>query len=276
MTEATTEIEAGARFASETTGPGFLSCTRRWPHPTCRTVADGHARCRSFGRCPVCRRRVGIGVVLLSLRIRRRGRVIRFSNPSRSLARRSCDGAFILTTKFIVTGRISALDSDFLDSLGGFENRVLVGRASSHRRHVVGARQHPATGSPRRSVVRLDLQRSGAADARGGSESSGLTTSRVPFGVGFLLHGSGLYLRASNGDPAGWSRRRLKRMPEPPGAASRGRGMDQRHDLVDWVGGYPFEVAKPEQVFDAVHLTASRSSDSRRVPVGSAATSSSS
>ncbi|MFB9839668.1 class I SAM-dependent methyltransferase [Actinoallomurus acaciae] len=29
----------------------------------------------------------------------------------------------------------------------------------------------------------------------------------------------------------------------------RARGMSARHDLVDWVGGYPFEVAKPEQVF---------------------------
>ncbi len=28
------------------------------------------------------------------------------------------------------------------------------------------------------------------------------------------------------------------------------RGMSVWHDLVDWVGGYPFEVAKPEQVFD--------------------------
>lgn len=28
------------------------------------------------------------------------------------------------------------------------------------------------------------------------------------------------------------------------------RGMSRWHDLVDWVGGYPFEVAKPEQVFD--------------------------
>lgn len=26
--------------------------------------------------------------------------------------------------------------------------------------------------------------------------------------------------------------------------------MDRRHDLIDWVGGWPFEVAKPEQVFD--------------------------
>lgn len=29
-----------------------------------------------------------------------------------------------------------------------------------------------------------------------------------------------------------------------------GRGMSWRRDLVDWVGGYPFEVAKPEEVFD--------------------------
>jgi 2-polyprenyl-3-methyl-5-hydroxy-6-metoxy-1,4-benzoquinol methylase len=29
----------------------------------------------------------------------------------------------------------------------------------------------------------------------------------------------------------------------------RARGMSARHDLVDWVGGYPFEVAKPDQVF---------------------------
>ncbi|HEX6470515.1 MAG TPA: class I SAM-dependent methyltransferase [Streptosporangiaceae bacterium] len=35
----------------------------------------------------------------------------------------------------------------------------------------------------------------------------------------------------------------------PRSRPSRGRGMSRRHDLVDWVGGYPFEVAKPEQVF---------------------------
>ncbi len=30
------------------------------------------------------------------------------------------------------------------------------------------------------------------------------------------------------------------------------RGMSVWHDLKDWVGGYPFEVAKPEQVLDAL------------------------
>ena len=33
----------------------------------------------------------------------------------------------------------------------------------------------------------------------------------------------------------------------------RVRGMSAKHDLVDWVGGYPFEVAKPEEVFRRIH-----------------------
>ncbi|HEX7331553.1 MAG TPA: class I SAM-dependent methyltransferase [Pyrinomonadaceae bacterium] len=28
------------------------------------------------------------------------------------------------------------------------------------------------------------------------------------------------------------------------------RGMSHWHDLIDWVGGYPYEVAKPEEIFD--------------------------
>jgi 2-polyprenyl-6-hydroxyphenyl methylase/3-demethylubiquinone-9 3-methyltransferase len=31
------------------------------------------------------------------------------------------------------------------------------------------------------------------------------------------------------------------------------RGMSPWHDIVDWVGGYPFEVAKPEEVFSLFH-----------------------
>ena len=30
----------------------------------------------------------------------------------------------------------------------------------------------------------------------------------------------------------------------------RGRGMSLFHDIIDWVGGYPYEVATPEQIFD--------------------------
>ena len=30
----------------------------------------------------------------------------------------------------------------------------------------------------------------------------------------------------------------------------RNRGMSKWHDHIDWIGGYPFEVAKPEEIFD--------------------------
>jgi 2-polyprenyl-3-methyl-5-hydroxy-6-metoxy-1,4-benzoquinol methylase len=33
----------------------------------------------------------------------------------------------------------------------------------------------------------------------------------------------------------------------------RRRGMSRKHDLIDWVGGYPFEVAKPDEVFAFIH-----------------------
>jgi len=29
--------------------------------------------------------------------------------------------------------------------------------------------------------------------------------------------------------------------------------MDPWRDVVDWVGGYPFEVARPEEIFDFYH-----------------------
>jgi 2-polyprenyl-6-hydroxyphenyl methylase/3-demethylubiquinone-9 3-methyltransferase len=34
-----------------------------------------------------------------------------------------------------------------------------------------------------------------------------------------------------------------------PAMQAQPRGMDLWHDLKDWVGGYPFEVAKPEEIF---------------------------
>ncbi|NDB17165.1 MAG: hypothetical protein EB018_09795 [Gammaproteobacteria bacterium] len=30
----------------------------------------------------------------------------------------------------------------------------------------------------------------------------------------------------------------------------RNRGMSWWHDKIDWIGGLPFEVAKPEEIFD--------------------------
>ncbi|MET0496269.1 MAG: class I SAM-dependent methyltransferase [Actinoplanes sp.] len=46
-----------------------------------------------------------------------------------------------------------------------------------------------------------------------------------------------------------WPAQRLVRWIQgdrPP----RARGMSARHDMIDWVGGYPFQVARPESVLD--------------------------
>ena len=43
---------------------------------------------------------------------------------------------------------------------------------------------------------------------------------------------------------------RFGRGEESKGKPKVPRGMDLWRDLLDWVGGYPFEVARPEQIFD--------------------------
>ncbi|MFC7649810.1 hypothetical protein ACFQX6_62830 [Streptosporangium lutulentum] len=40
-----------------------------------------------------------------------------------------------------------------------------------------------------------------------------------------------------------------RRRPTGP----RARGMSRWHDMIDWVGGYPFEVSRPEQVIACAH-----------------------
>ena len=55
--------------------------------------------------------------------------------------------------------------------------------------------------------------------------------------------------------------------------APRPRGMSGRHDLIDWVGGYPFEVARPEEVFTFVHQRGFELCHLKTMEGGSAATS---
>ncbi|MFK4226648.1 class I SAM-dependent methyltransferase [Streptomyces sp. NPDC019890] len=72
--------------------------------------------------------------------------------------------------------------------------------------------------------------------------SSGPLARRV------LVVGSGMYLYAPRRAVTLLKSAVKGRRPEG-GKARRARGMSARYDLIDWVGGYPFEVAAPEEVF---------------------------
>ena len=86
------------------------------------------------------------------------------------------------------------------------------------------------------------------------------TMSRVWRGVKRRYNDSGQLMRAMlvAGSAAylyrHWPVRALHRAAQRSQAAPapRARGMSRRHDLIDWVGGSPFEVARPEEVFTFV------------------------
>lgn len=68
-----------------------------------------------------------------------------------------------------------------------------------------------------------------------------------PVGRRLLVAASAVYLRRWSAVRALLRLRRAGRLAAAP--APRMRGMSRKHDLIDWVGGFPFEVAKPEEVF---------------------------
>ena len=74
--------------------------------------------------------------------------------------------------------------------------------------------------------------------------TSGPVTRRL------LVAGSYAYLQRHR--PLRAVSRAVRRLPAAGPPPVRTRGMSARHDLIDWVGGYPFEVASPEEVFRAV------------------------
>jgi 2-polyprenyl-6-hydroxyphenyl methylase/3-demethylubiquinone-9 3-methyltransferase len=67
---------------------------------------------------------------------------------------------------------------------------------------------------------------------------------------GLLVAGSVAYLARHK--PVSTVARVSRGRPMRQARPARARGMSAKHDLIDWVGGYPFEVAKPEEVFQRI------------------------
>lgn len=77
------------------------------------------------------------------------------------------------------------------------------------------------------------------------NKSPGPVRPLLVVGVGVYMEGRSLAARiVRRQDPIPWHYWAEK---------NQSRGMSLWHDLVDWVGGYPFEVAKPDEVFSFFH-----------------------
>jgi 2-polyprenyl-3-methyl-5-hydroxy-6-metoxy-1,4-benzoquinol methylase len=245
MIDSQAEISAGERFAF---GRNWCDFTEIVDEP--RIAVATESLTGALGVSDLSEQTfldVGCGSGLFSLAAHRLGaRVRAFDFDADSVAaasamreRHAPDGAWSVE-------RGSILDEDFVATLGRFDvvyswgvlhhtgdmwraMDLLAGLVAPRGRLYISIYNDQGFGSRVWRAVKRRYNRSG------------------PVGRRALVLGSAAYL----------SRRRLARRllalaghPVPsPARAPRARGMSARHDLVDWVGGYPFEVAKPEEVF---------------------------
>ncbi len=125
-----------------------------------------------------------------------------------------------------------------------------MGSPPPHWRHAPGPRECGSADQEWRPIVHRDLQRPGtlesALDLGKEDLQSGFATFEaarcLPLVFARELKIIAGFLRRLN--PVGYVHYWTNY------AKVSSRGMSRWHDIVDWVGGYPFEVATPDEIFD--------------------------
>jgi len=149
--------------------------------------------------------------------------------------------------------RGSALDRDFMSSLGSFDVVYSWG-VLHHTGDMWSACDLAAQAVAPGGKLAIAIYNDQGLASRLWKRTKRRYVESGPKGQKMLVAGVGAYftglrclsnaVTAANSLASGDSTRRW------PVREPRDRGMDRKHDLIDWVGGYPFEVAKPEEVFD--------------------------
>lgn len=142
----------------------------------------------------------------------------------------------------------SVLDSDFMKSLGTFD--IVYSWGVLHHTGAMwdGLKAAATAVKPGGKLAIAIYNDQGGASARWLMIKRAYSSAPRPFKFALVLAVGTFFevraalirlIRFQNPLPlADWKARRID------------RGMSVWHDLVDWVGGYPFEVAKPEDMFE--------------------------
>lgn len=149
----------------------------------------------------------------------------------------------------------SILDDEFVAGLGQFEVVYSWG-VLHHTGNMDHALANAEALAADRATLFISIYNDQGAQSRLWARVKKAYCSSGPAKQHLILRASRLYLKALAFPVASAeaSYRMLARLPRPAkDNGRRARGMDAERDLIDWVGGYPFEVATPETVFERFH-----------------------
>jgi len=193
---------------------------------------------------------IGCGSALFSLAARRMGaNVYSFDFDPQSVA---C--ADVLRDRYYPndgrwrTARGSVLDGEFMRSLGEFDivySWGVLHHTGEMWRAVANASERVAAGGLLFLAIYNDQ---GLASRLWTRVKHTYNRLPRPFRMAYLLAFGGAI--EAGAAVTAFARLEPRRLIERWTSYESVRGMSRWHDVVDWVGGYPFEVATPEAVFD--------------------------
>lgn len=139
----------------------------------------------------------------------------------------------------------SVLDPDYLRPRK-IRRGILLGRAASHGCHVDRLGKRSDSAGRRRPFIHRNLQSSTHLDSALQTYQAVLCGRAQPGKWAILAAYATTTHLINLAKDLATRRSPLKRYRVEPGL----RGMSAWYDLIDWVGGYPFETARPDEIFD--------------------------
>lgn len=191
---------------------------------------------------------IGSGSGLLSLCARRLGaQVTSFDYDPQSVActKELKNRYFPDDPDWNILGQGSVLEKAFIESLGAFDVVYSWG-VLHHTGDMWTALEHAAIPVKRGGVLYISIYNDQGSRSKIWKKVKQLYCSG-PVGRAFILT---IYIPWFIGVGLKEDLPRLKNPFARYGEYKKNRGMSMYYDWIDWLGGYPFEVARPEEIFD--------------------------